>query len=373
MKIHFPTYQNNILNVINAIRKYEGLKTYMEIDEEIYQWLYENQFRQIQLVLVDGMGADLVERYAKKDGFLKRFKSREVETVYPPTTVAATTAIQCGLTPLETGWLGWQQYFEEIDHYLIPFLNKDYYTGEAIETSDYAYKKIPTVTIQAELASKGIKATEVYPAFRPDGCKSFEEMCVRLVELSKDPKLRYLYAYWDKFDSLMHNIGVNDPRTAEALHDIDFQLEKLEKGLAEDVAVIVIADHSQIDTKICYINDVPKLCEMFELKPTFEPRTINFKIKPECQDAFKKMFNEIYGESFVLYTREEVLKKNLFGPYKEGTTALRFIGDFVACAISDVALFYSEERDVDMIGNHAGMSEAEMMIPLICFSRKQDR
>ncbi len=369
MKNHFPTYQNNILNVMNAIRKYEGLKTYMDIDEEIYEWLCKNQFRQIQLVLVDGMGADLIERHAKEGGFLKRFKNREVETVYPPTTVAATTAIQCGLTPLETGWLGWQQYFSEIDHYLIPFLNRDYYTGEMIEIPDYAYKTIPTVTIQTELLSKGVKATEVYPAFRPDGCKSFEEMCNRLVELSKDEELRYLYAYWDKFDSLMHSIGVDDPRTVEAMQDIDHQLERLEAGLAKDVAVIVIADHSQIDTKICYINDHPELCEMFELKPSIEPRTISFKIKEEYHDEFKKMFNEFYGDSFVLYTCEEALNKNLFGPYRENAAGLRFIGDFIACATSDVALFYSDERNVDMVGNHAGMTEAEMMIPLICFSK----
>lgn len=369
MKIHFPTYQNNILNVINAIRKYEGLETYMQIDEAVYKWLCERQFRQVQLVLVDGMGADLIERHAQEGGFLKRYKTRDVETVYPPTTVAATTAIQCGKTPLETGWLGWQQYFAEIDHYLVPFLNRDYYTNEMISTPDYAYQAIPTVTIQNELISKGVKATEVYPAFRPDGCKSFEEMCERLVELSQDKELRYLYAYWDKFDSLMHSIGVDDPKTVEALHDIDCQLEKLEKGLAEDVAVIVIADHSQIDTKIWYMNDYPKLCEMFELKPSIEPRTINFKIKPEFHEDFKKMFNEIYGDFFDLYTRQEVLDKNLFGPYQENATGLRFIGDFIACATSDIALFYNEERDVDMIGNHAGMTEAEMMIPLICFSK----
>ncbi len=369
MKIHFPTYQNNILKVINSIRKYEGLNTYMDVDEEILNWFNKHQFRQIQLVLVDGMGADLIARHAKENGFLKKYLIREVETVYPPTTVAATTAIQCGMTPLQTGWLGWQQYFNEIDHYLIPFLNKDYYTGETIATPDYAYKVIPTGTIQAELQEKGIKATEVYPAFRPDGCKSFAEMCTRLIELSKDKELRYLYAYWDKFDSLMHNIGVDVKETVEALHDIDDQLAKLEAELAEDVGVIVIADHSQIDTKICYMNDYPELCEMFELLPSIEPRTINFKIKSEYHNKFKEMFNRIYGDAFILYTKEEVLEKNLFGTYKENAAGLRFIGDFIACAISDVALFYSESRDVDMIGNHAGMTEAEMMIPLICFSK----
>ncbi len=108
---------------------------------------------------------------------------------------------------------------------------------------------------------------------------------------------------------------------------------------------------------------------MFEVLPSIEGRTVSFMIKEECKNDFVKLFNELYGKDFVLYTKAEVLEKNLFGQYRSSARGIDYIGDFVACAISDVALYYDENRNVKMIGNHAGMTEAEIMIPLVRYKR----
>ena len=45
----------------------------------------------------------------------------DMEAVYPPTTVAATTALLSGKYPIETGWLGWTQYFRKSNLYVEMF------------------------------------------------------------------------------------------------------------------------------------------------------------------------------------------------------------------------------------------------------------
>jgi hypothetical protein len=47
-----------------------------------------------------------------------------------------------------------------------------------------------------------------------------------------------------------------------------------------------------------------------------------------------------------------------------------FIGDYLAVAISDVAIFNSREEAKQFIGAHAGMTEKEMMVPLIVVEKK---
>lgn len=47
-----------------------------------------------------------------------------------------------------------------------------------------------------------------------------------------------------------------------------------------------------------------------------------------------------------------------------------FLGDYLAIGINDVSIFNSREEVNQFIGMHAGMTEKEMMIPLIVVERK---
>ena len=48
---------------------------------------------------------------------------KEITTVFPATTTAATTSIATGLNPVEHGWLGWNMYIEPIDETITLFRN----------------------------------------------------------------------------------------------------------------------------------------------------------------------------------------------------------------------------------------------------------
>ena len=57
-----------------------------------------------------------------------------------------------------------------------------------------------------ELNKIGIPARKLFPSFEEDGCEDFDEMCDRLIDYSFSDDYRYIYAYWDKYDTYVYAI-----------------------------------------------------------------------------------------------------------------------------------------------------------------------
>ena len=71
------------------------------------------------------MGSRILDRTISKESFFNKNKIKEITTVFPATTTAATTSIRTGLNPIEHGWLGWNMYVAPIDETITLFLNTE--------------------------------------------------------------------------------------------------------------------------------------------------------------------------------------------------------------------------------------------------------
>ena len=69
---------------------------------------------------------------------------------------------------------------------------------------------------------------------------------------------------------------------------------------------------------------------------------------------------------FDLYTKEEILGNHFFGP-EDKSEHEQFFSNYFLLAKSRYSLSYHEEPVHSHVGHHAGMTEEEMMIPLIVF------
>ena len=75
----------------------------------------------------------------------------------------------------------------------------------------------------------------------------------------------------------------------------------------------------------------------------------------------------------MLLTREEALKLNLFGFGDKHPRLDEFLGDFVAVSISDSIIrlqTYLTEGKVVKKSTHCGLTEDEMLVPVICIDKK---
>ena len=93
-------YNDSIVNLTCSILKHFGAEyehsTLKEIDE-----LLDDEYNNIVVLLFDGMGIDAIQHHLLEDGFFRKNLIKEYSSVFPPTTTAATTSLESGLTPLE--------------------------------------------------------------------------------------------------------------------------------------------------------------------------------------------------------------------------------------------------------------------------------
>lgn len=357
-------YEHGVIGVMSAIREHFGLPVYHTQDESIKTWLHQHQIQQVIVLLIDGMGDHQIYKHCNETGFLKTYHAQTLDTVYPPTTVAATTSILTGKHPCETGWLGWQQYFSDNDHHIEMFFGTDFYTHEKLEKR-FSYQRLPIKTMIEEANEIGIQATEYFPYWKNNGAKTFKELCDTIVKESKSKQHQLVYAYWDGYDSFMHEHGQSAKESVEMLRSFDQILNQTMTQLSKDTGLIILADHGHIDVTCKYLIDYPDLLECFSHLPALEPRTMAFYIKKEKKDIFKKLFLSYFKNDFKLFTREEAVSMKLFGTGTSHPKFEDFLGDFVACAISSTDLYY--DRSIIVKGSHAGFTEEELQIPLILY------
>ena len=116
----FYNSEKNIVNISNSILKHYGVDTFhpslKELDEKL-----ASSSKKICVLLFDGLGKHILKRYASSCPFLLEHVFLDLTSVFPPTTVAATTALLSGMYPKETNWLGWTEQFEEFDSSITMF------------------------------------------------------------------------------------------------------------------------------------------------------------------------------------------------------------------------------------------------------------
>ncbi|MCR5322588.1 MAG: alkaline phosphatase family protein [Lachnospiraceae bacterium] len=345
------------------------------------------KYKNVVILLLDALGTSILEKHLDKDGFFRSHLAGSFHSVYPPTTVAATTSVMSGLYPNEHGWLGWDMYYPELNKNVTVFTNTDQLkekegakpavgaSGEKVWGEDSleeskasaefnaGFTFTPYKSIVDKINDAGGRAYFSMP-FMPPYPGDLDEILERIEDLCKEPGSKYIYAYWNEPDSTMHRTGTESPETHEMVTGLEKRIEEFASGLS-DTLLFIIADHGHIDSKNLCILDHPDIMECLVRLPSCEPRTLNLFVKDECREAFSDLFRKHFGDDFILLTREETIAAGLFGTGKNRAGLEDMIGDFVAVAVSDTSIFKTHYETQEMPGVHAGLTPEEYIIPLI--------
>lgn len=364
MKTCHPDYDRSILALASSIfTHFTGEvyhKTLPELDAEL-----SLGYKNIVLMLFDGMGVEILERHLPKDSFLRSNLITEISSVFPPTTTAATTSVLTAKSPVEHGWLGWSLYFEEIGANVSVFPNTLSGSG-GVPAADYhvGHRYLPYTRIIEKInAAEKAKAYTVWPFGEPK-VTSVREMCDNIERLCRESGRKYIYAYWTMPDEDMHVLGTSHAAIKKHMRVIEQEVKRL-CGRLSDTLIVLTADHGMTDVAWRFLHDHPEVVRCLERTPWMEPRAMAFAVKPGLGREFERAFESAFGDCFMLFSREQAKEMGLFGPGTPNQRADNLIGDYIAAATGDVAIEVSAPQGDMMRAHHAGLTDSEMRIPLI--------
>lgn len=364
MEILYPDYDNCIANLACSVMKHFGAEP-PNPTLPLADGLLNKRYKNVVVMLLDGMGNNIIEANLAPDGFFRTHLAGTYSSVFPPTTVAATTAMDSGLFPVQSAWLGWTGYFPEIDRNVEYFLNRDFDTGEQIEGESAAWKYAPYRRICNRIRAAGYGAHFLAPFAEPHP-EDFGGMCQEIKRLCAQDGEKYIYAYWDQPDTVMHRKGCFGERAKSTVRGLEKAVEELAARLS-DTLLIITADHGHIDSPKAVVTDYPDIMECLVRMPSIEPRCLNLFVKGGMDEKLKTAFAEHFDGKFMLMSKAEVKERQLFG---KGTPHPRFdemLGDYIAVAISDISIYNMNCKN--FVGAHAGLTKDEMIIPLIAVKK----
>jgi predicted AlkP superfamily pyrophosphatase or phosphodiesterase len=362
-QIKWPDYGQSSISLTGSIAAFFGLDAPYGSLTELDKWLTGN-YRNVVLLVLDGLGSQSLAEALAEDSFLRRNKVRDLSAVYPSTTVAATASLRTGYPPARHGRLGWTMYFPQIKRSVDVYSNRLQYTDEQASTFHAADTFVPLDELAFRInACQSAQACSI-SAHDKVCAKDFDELHDHILKRCLPAGRHYLYAYFNEPDSSMHVHGVHSAQAKQWIRDLDRRCESLRKAMPEDSLFIITADHGLIDTRPVIVEDSPSLARMLIRPPVLEPRAAALYVKEKDRCFFPEAFHQAFGDAFLLISTEETIRQKIFGPGQYLPGLEQYLGDFLALAISDAAL-YQKTQHCRLIGMHAGLTPAEMMVPLI--------
>lgn len=364
-----PNYKNNLVNFSSSLMKYYG-QTSNYPTHGVVDFILSKKYRHVAVIVLDGLGTSIIEKNLNNGSIFKTHQIIKLNSVFPPTTVAATTAIRTGKAPIESGWLGWSLYLNDEDPSVELFSNNEHYTqtpftkfktGEVIDNTPF-FKKL-----------KKAESYEIMPAFVENGVKTFAEGVDKLLNIVNKDEANFTYFYWTNPDGLMHEHGTSAPIVKVNILELEEQIEKLKENLPDNTCIFITADHGQLDVEPIELYNNTNITRCYRKLPSGEGRATQFYIEDEFKDEFENTFKELYGEYFNLYTKEEFIKSQLAGMFDPHENTKYSLGDYISIATDKYYFQFAEDKDGFVFkGHHAGLTDDEVFVPLILLKRKDE-
>lgn len=361
--------KNTLVNVSNSILKFFDVEPLNDTYEPLDNLLKESGKEKVALILFDGMGKVIVDQHKDSLPFIYKHIFKEIKSVYPATTVAATTSITTALYPLQSGYMGWTQYFKTRKDFINVFPSQSKF--------DHNKKYNPAVQfteLKVNYIWDLINATFKHNAYRiytfdyrcgKNFLTDYEKFFLDADKLVKQHDFTYIYT--ENPDHLLHEHGIESDVIKENLIYLESKIKTLVEN-NKDTLFILTADHGFKNVKEINIKDYPDFLDTLKCKNfSLEGRFATFFVKDE--QKFLELANKYFGKDFVIYSKKELIDNNVFGYGTPRDNVYENIGDYTLVATGDISLYdLDEPRNYNFSANHAGITSEETDLYLFVFN-----
>jgi hypothetical protein len=342
--------------------------------------------RVVAVLLVDGLGHQLIARAAPvapgladlAAGRAHGATARVITAGFPSTTPTSLASLGTGAPPGAHGLVGFSLRVPE--------------SGRLLNHLDWGddpdplrWQPLPTLFQRAEAA--GVPAHVVSrPAFagtgltvaayrggRYAGAEDVDGLADRMLALIREAtRPTLVYGYHPDLDKAGHQYGLNSPQWMAAAAEVDRLLGLLVDGLPPEAALMVTADHGQVDVPPGHRFDIDgdDRLRAGVRAVAGEPRMRMVYTEPGAAADVLAAWREVLGAAAWVVPRDEAIAEGWFGPVTDAHVPR--IGEVVAACHGDYAVLATRSepaRVAELVAFHGSATAAEMCIPLLTVRR----
>lgn len=352
--------------------------------------------RGVALLLVDGLGADLLDAHADHAPALAELaaRGRTLAAGFPATTAVSIASLGTGLPSGRHGIVGYSMGVPPLDDLEAPadvVLNTLRWCAHGATDPVDLRRELPPEQVQSaptvleRAARAGVAVTTVAPEIqrrsgltraalrggRFRGVSALGDLGAEVLDaLATDhaEERTFCYAYHGDLDMIGHAHGPGSRPWRLQLAVVDRLVAAIAEDLPADTVLAVVADHGMIGTDAGWridIDTTPALLGGVR-RLAGEARVRHVFVADGALDDVTAAWRGELGDAAWVRTRDEAIAEGWFGP--EVTDAARGrIGDVVAAAQGSWTLVRSriEPMETGLVGHHGSLTDAEQRVPLL--------
>jgi len=378
-----PDYNGGgIVNLMSSVRQVFGAPDSHYVPFKPANLIQRLQDRSLILLVIDGLGYQQLKDHPCAP-ILNAHLVCSLTSVFPSTTASAITTFLTGLAPQQHGLVGWHTYFESIDCVFtpLPFAPRNKQKSLSADvTPATLFTHSPLFDLIAGPSHSVSPTSIAFSPYNQYHCgkaqihpyKTVVELFEQLVEICRRTRQPTLtYAYYPTLDFLSHRDGSMSESVSQDLATLDHNFEQfLELAKGTKTTVVVTADHGFVDPRgeqRIDLADHPDIKHLLDKPLCGEPRVAYCYVKSGKQAHFEKLVEDRWSEALTLYPSEQLISEHYFGQGQIHPGLLSRIGDFTLVMKSEYMIndWQPGEKPFHMRGVHGGLSENEMLVPLV--------
>jgi hypothetical protein len=335
------------------------------------------------VLLIDGLGADLLDTYAEDAPVLAALRGRRLQVGFPSTTVAGLAAVGTGCRSGEHGMVGLSFRLPGAD--LVNALGwrphpwgrdlRDKLPPEQVQPMSTTFERAASAGIAvsvingAQFTGSGLTRA-VLRGGRYVGVQALGDLaaCVRSAVADGG----FCYGYHSELDLLGHVYGPGSTAWRMQLRHVDRLVESIVEGLPPGGLLAVVADHGMVAVDASEVVDIDACEPLLDGVEAIggEPRARHVYVADGAADSVLAAWRETLAQRAWVVSRDEAIAAGWFGD-RIGIDVRFRIGDVVAAARGSTGLMRRTVETLlsSLIGQHGSLTRAEQEVPLLLAHR----
>jgi Type I phosphodiesterase / nucleotide pyrophosphatase len=331
------------------------------------------------VLLIDGLGADLLDTYAEDAPVLAALRDRRVQVGFPSTTVAGLAAIGTGCRSGEHGMVGLSFRLPGAD--VVNALGwrphpwgrdlRDKLPPEQVQPISTTFERAASTGIAvsvisgAQFTGSGLTRA-VLRGGRYVGVQALGDLaaCVRSAVADGG----FCYGYHSELDLLGHVYGPGSTAWRMQLRQVDRLVESIVEGLPPGGLLAVVADHGMVAVDASEVVDIDACEPLLDGVEAIggEPRARHVYVADGAADSVLAAWRETLAQRAWVVSRDEAIAAGWFGDRIGDNVRFR-IGDVVAAARGSAGVMRRTVEPLlsSLIGQHGSLTPAEQEVPLL--------